>query len=107
MEQMTTLRDLVDQVIQKKEEEKRIAEEQAAKEIPICYDDDEDNTIAITPVFTNRGTRELFNSMTVSILRGCGYRRMSDDHLRMLSSSALEVVRLLIRKLDRIDDVFF
>ncbi|GJU43772.1 hypothetical protein Tco_1201038, partial [Tanacetum coccineum] len=40
--------------IQKKEEEKRIAEEQAAKDrswkIPICYDDDEDNTIAITPV---------------------------------------------------------
>ncbi|GJY96886.1 hypothetical protein Tco_0513796 [Tanacetum coccineum] len=54
MEQMTTLRDLVDQVIKKKEEEKRIAEEQAAKDrswkIPICYDDDEDNTIAITPV---------------------------------------------------------
>ncbi|GJU98642.1 hypothetical protein Tco_1327913 [Tanacetum coccineum] len=52
-EQMTTLRDLVGQVIQKKEEEKRIAEEQAAKDrywkIPICYDDDEDDTIAITP----------------------------------------------------------
>ncbi|GJX46142.1 hypothetical protein Tco_0271332, partial [Tanacetum coccineum] len=48
MEQMTTLRDLVGQAIQKKEEE------QAAKDrswkIPICYDDDEDNTIAITPV---------------------------------------------------------
>ncbi|GJS57167.1 hypothetical protein Tco_0651951 [Tanacetum coccineum] len=54
MEQMTTLRDLVGQAIQKKEEEKRIAEEQAAKDrswkIPICYDDDEDNIIAITPV---------------------------------------------------------
>ncbi|GKA80968.1 hypothetical protein Tco_0787660 [Tanacetum coccineum] len=51
MEQMTTLRDLVGQAIQKKEEEKRIAEEQAARDrswkIPICYDDDEDNTIAI------------------------------------------------------------
>ncbi|GJR42878.1 hypothetical protein Tco_1310981 [Tanacetum coccineum] len=38
----------------KLEEEKRIAEEQAAKDrywkIPICYDDDEDDTIAITPV---------------------------------------------------------
>ncbi|GJV14927.1 hypothetical protein Tco_1360250 [Tanacetum coccineum] len=49
MEQMTTLRDLVGQAIQKKEEEKRIAEEQAAKDrswkIPICYDDDEDDTI--------------------------------------------------------------
>ncbi|GJT62174.1 hypothetical protein Tco_1005707 [Tanacetum coccineum] len=54
MKQMATLRELVDQAIQKKEEEKRIAEEQAARDrswkIPICYDDDEDNTIAITPV---------------------------------------------------------
>ncbi|GJY17597.1 hypothetical protein Tco_0389088 [Tanacetum coccineum] len=54
MEQMTTLRDLVGQVIQKKEEEKRIAEEQAAEDrywkIPICYDDDDGDTIAITPV---------------------------------------------------------
>ncbi|GKA51989.1 hypothetical protein Tco_0745185 [Tanacetum coccineum] len=54
MERMTTLRDLVGQAIQKKEEEKRIAEEQAAKDrcwkIPICYDDDEDDTIIITPV---------------------------------------------------------
>ncbi|GJW33074.1 hypothetical protein Tco_0053106 [Tanacetum coccineum] len=45
---------LLSRTIQKKEEEKRIAEEQAAKDrswkIPICYDDDEDNTIAITPV---------------------------------------------------------
>ncbi|GJU43045.1 hypothetical protein Tco_1200311 [Tanacetum coccineum] len=45
--------------IQKKEEEKRIAEEQAAKDrywkIPICYDDDEDDTIAITPVLPIRG----------------------------------------------------
>ncbi|GKB19953.1 hypothetical protein Tco_0853876 [Tanacetum coccineum] len=45
---------MVDQAIQKNEEEKRISEEQAAKDrswkIPICYDDDEDNTIAITPV---------------------------------------------------------
>ncbi|GJW17042.1 hypothetical protein Tco_0024478 [Tanacetum coccineum] len=45
---------LVGQAIQKKEEEKRIAEEQAAKDrywkIPICYDDDEDDTSIITPV---------------------------------------------------------
>ncbi|GJS95536.1 hypothetical protein Tco_0802504 [Tanacetum coccineum] len=54
MEQMTTLCDLVGQAIQKKEEEKRIAKEQAAKDrywnIPICYDDDEDDTIIITLV---------------------------------------------------------
>ncbi|GJY79742.1 hypothetical protein Tco_0485543 [Tanacetum coccineum] len=56
MEQMTTICDLVDQAIQKKEEEKRIAEEQAAEDrywkIPICYDDDDDYTIAITPPLT-------------------------------------------------------
>ncbi|GJY09554.1 hypothetical protein Tco_0377739 [Tanacetum coccineum] len=54
MEQMTTIRDLVGQVMQRKEEEKRIAEDQVTKDrywkIPICYDDDEDYTIAITPV---------------------------------------------------------
>ncbi|GJV18168.1 hypothetical protein Tco_1363491 [Tanacetum coccineum] len=59
MEQMATLRELVDQAIQKKEEEKRIAEEQAAKDrswkIPICYDDDEDNTIVqFTPFYQSR-----------------------------------------------------
>nr|GEU90618.1 hypothetical protein [Tanacetum cinerariifolium] len=46
--------DMVGQYIQKKEEEKQIEEEQAAKarywKIPVCYDDDdEDYTIAITP----------------------------------------------------------
>ncbi|GJS65234.1 hypothetical protein Tco_0679798 [Tanacetum coccineum] len=52
MEQMTSICDMVGQYMQKKEEEKRIAEDQAAKDrywkIPICYDDDEDYTIAIT-----------------------------------------------------------
>ncbi|GJZ04766.1 hypothetical protein Tco_0538041 [Tanacetum coccineum] len=56
MEQMATLCDLVGQAIQKKEEEKRIAEEQASKDqywkIPICYDDDEDDTITITPMLS-------------------------------------------------------
>ncbi|GJY52762.1 hypothetical protein Tco_0444426 [Tanacetum coccineum] len=71
MEQMTTIRDLVGQVMQKKEEEKRIAEEQAAKDrywkIPICYDDDEDDTIAITPVLP---IKEPDNSLS-----------MGDEHL--------------------------
>ncbi|GJZ78882.1 hypothetical protein Tco_0643719 [Tanacetum coccineum] len=58
MEQMTSICDMVGQIMQKKEEEKRIAEEQAAKnrywKIPICYDDDEDYTIAITPVLSTK-----------------------------------------------------
>ncbi|GKA77143.1 hypothetical protein Tco_0783604 [Tanacetum coccineum] len=54
MEQMISICDMDGQIMQKKEEEKRIAKEQAAKDrywkIPICYDDDEDDTIAVTPV---------------------------------------------------------
>ncbi|GKA51366.1 hypothetical protein Tco_0744562 [Tanacetum coccineum] len=51
MEQMTSMCDMVGQFIQKKEEEKRIAEEQAAKDrywkIPVCYDDDDDEESSI------------------------------------------------------------
>ncbi|GJW65005.1 hypothetical protein Tco_0116889 [Tanacetum coccineum] len=53
MEQMTSICDMVGQIMQKKEEERRIAKDQAAKDrywkISICYDDDKDYTIAITP----------------------------------------------------------
>ncbi|GKB04507.1 hypothetical protein Tco_0832650 [Tanacetum coccineum] len=58
MEQMTSICDMVGQIMQKKEEEKRIAEKRIAEEqpvkdrywkIPICYNDDEEYTIAITP----------------------------------------------------------
>ncbi|GJT91901.1 hypothetical protein Tco_1080746 [Tanacetum coccineum] len=46
MEQLTSVCDMVGQYIQKKEEEKRIEEEQAAKaqywKIPVCYDNDDD-----------------------------------------------------------------
>ncbi|GJT44870.1 hypothetical protein Tco_0953585 [Tanacetum coccineum] len=51
MEQLTSMRDMVGQYIQKKEEEKRIEEEKAAKarycKIPVCYDDDDDEKISI------------------------------------------------------------
>ncbi|GKF74811.1 hypothetical protein Tco_0224255, partial [Tanacetum coccineum] len=66
MEQMTSICDIVDQIMQKNEEEKRIAEEQAAKDqywkIPICYNDDEDYTIAITPILS---TKESVNSLSM------------------------------------------
>ncbi|GKF77066.1 hypothetical protein Tco_0229536, partial [Tanacetum coccineum] len=68
---MTSICDVVGQIMQKKEEEKLIAEEQAAKarywKIPICYDDDEDYTIAITPVLS---TEEPVDSLI-----------MEDEHL--------------------------
>ncbi|GKB21269.1 hypothetical protein Tco_0855192 [Tanacetum coccineum] len=51
MEQMTSICDMVGQYMQKNEEEKRIAEDQAAKDrywkIPICYDDDDDEESSI------------------------------------------------------------
>nr|GEW11848.1 hypothetical protein [Tanacetum cinerariifolium] len=57
----------------KEEEEKKIAEEQAAKarywKIPICYDDDEDYNIAITP-------KEPDNSIS-----------MRDEHLDTISAT--------------------
>ncbi|GJU14529.1 hypothetical protein Tco_1142495 [Tanacetum coccineum] len=76
--QMTTLHDLIAQAMQKKEEEKRIAEEQAAKErywkIPICDDDDDnDYTIAITPVLS---TEEPVNSLI-----------MENEHLDTISAT--------------------
>ncbi|GJS16488.1 hypothetical protein Tco_0410960 [Tanacetum coccineum] len=51
MEQMTSICDTVGQYMQKKEEEKRIAKEQVAKDrywkIPVCYDDDDDEESSI------------------------------------------------------------
>ncbi|GJW46239.1 hypothetical protein Tco_0077885 [Tanacetum coccineum] len=71
MEQMISICDMVGQIMQKKEEEKRIAKDQAAKDrywkIPICYDDDEDYTISITPVLS---TKEPVDSLI-----------MEDEHL--------------------------
>ncbi|GKE64294.1 hypothetical protein Tco_1518455 [Tanacetum coccineum] len=76
MEQMTSICDMVGEIMQKKEEEMRIAEDQASKDrywkIPICYDDDEDYTIAITPVLS---TKEPVDSLN-----------MGDKHLDTIPS---------------------
>ncbi|GJR54161.1 hypothetical protein Tco_1404682 [Tanacetum coccineum] len=66
MEKMTSICDMVGQIMQKKEAERRITEDRAAKDrywkIPICYDDDEDYTIAITPVLS---TKEVVDSLII------------------------------------------
>ncbi|GKE27832.1 hypothetical protein Tco_1443216, partial [Tanacetum coccineum] len=67
-----------------KEEEKRIMEDQAAKDrywkIPIYYDDDEDYTIAITPVLS---TKELVDSLI-----------MEDEHLdTILAMESDEIIK--------------
>ncbi|GJT66459.1 hypothetical protein Tco_1017939 [Tanacetum coccineum] len=82
MEQMTSICDMVGQYTQKKEEEKRIAEEQAAKDrywkIHICYDDDEEYNIAITLVSS---TKDPVNSLS-----------MGDKHLDTILATELDEV---------------
>ncbi|GJT91716.1 hypothetical protein Tco_1080561 [Tanacetum coccineum] len=82
MEQMTSLCDMVGQIMQKKEEERRIVEEQTSKDrywkIPICYDDDDDYTIAITPVLP---TKDPVNSLS-----------MGDEHLDTIPATESDEV---------------
>ncbi|GKF94451.1 hypothetical protein Tco_0284151, partial [Tanacetum coccineum] len=98
MEQMTSICDMAGQIMQKKEEDKRIAEEQAAKarywKIPICYDDDDDEEssiplrdiiiyglppcVAITPVLL---TKEPVDSLI-----------MEDEHLDTIPSTESDEV---------------
>ncbi|GJZ48334.1 hypothetical protein Tco_0602166 [Tanacetum coccineum] len=73
----------------KKEEEKRIAEEQAAKDrswkIPICYDDDEDNTIA---------------SHRFTIEEGNEYVEASPPDVEIVSLEVVEIVNPEVRRID-------
>ncbi|GJW53201.1 hypothetical protein Tco_0097286 [Tanacetum coccineum] len=98
IEQMTSICDVVGQIMQKKEEEKRIAEEQAAKDrywkIPICYNDDDDEEssiplkyiiisglppcVAVTPVLL---TEEPVDSLI-----------MEDEHLYTIPATKLDKV---------------
>ncbi|GJZ72289.1 hypothetical protein Tco_0636140 [Tanacetum coccineum] len=108
MEQMTTLCDLVGQAIQKKEEEKRIAEEQAAEDrywkIPICYDDDEDYTIAITPLSKNilrlNIDSRVFSSSDDDSYENIDYVDASPPDAEIVS---LEVVEIVIPEVGGID----
>ncbi|GJZ63492.1 hypothetical protein Tco_0619913 [Tanacetum coccineum] len=106
MEQMTSICDMAGQIMQKKEEDKRIAEEQAAKarywKIPICYDDDDDEEssiplrdiiiyglppcVAITPVLL---TKEPVDSLI-----------MEDEHLDTIpSTESDEVIKSSVKNL--------
>ncbi|GJZ82755.1 hypothetical protein Tco_0647928, partial [Tanacetum coccineum] len=86
-----------DNIQQKKEEEeKQIAEEKASKDrywkIPICYDDDKDYTIAITPVSS---TEEPVNSLS-----------MGDKHLDTIpATESDEVIKSSVEDLVPIPSV--
>ncbi|GKE83830.1 hypothetical protein Tco_1557572 [Tanacetum coccineum] len=88
---------MVGQYMQKKEEDRRIAEDQAAKDrywkIPICYDDDEDYTIAITPVLS---TKEPVDSLI-----------MEDEHLDTIpKTESDEVIKSSVENLVPIPSEF-
>ncbi|GKB31907.1 hypothetical protein Tco_0871308 [Tanacetum coccineum] len=97
MKQMTSICDMVGQIMQKKEEEMRITEDKAAKDrywkIIICYDDDEDYTIAITPVLS---TKEAVNSLI-----------MKDEHLNTIpATESDQVIKSSVENLVKIPSKF-
>ncbi|GKF22595.1 hypothetical protein Tco_0074917 [Tanacetum coccineum] len=90
MEQMTSICDMVGQYMQKKEEDRQITENQAAKDrywkIPIWNDDDADYTIAITPVLS---TEEPVESLI-----------MEDEHLDAIpATESDEVIKSSVENL--------
>ncbi|GJT88041.1 hypothetical protein Tco_1069758 [Tanacetum coccineum] len=94
MEQMTSLCDMVGQIMQKKEEERRIEEEQVAKDrywkIPICYDDDDDYTIAITPVSSTKSPCVMCLFVTILLLL-----KLSKNILRLSSIPTMILLRVM------------
>ncbi|GKF03309.1 hypothetical protein Tco_0030232, partial [Tanacetum coccineum] len=80
MEQMTSICDMVGQYLQKKEEDKRIAEDQAAKDqywnIPICYNDDDDEYSFATQEYLKK-----FSSAITPDLPKSNSLIMEDEHL--------------------------
>ncbi|GJS58209.1 hypothetical protein Tco_0652993 [Tanacetum coccineum] len=108
----------VGQIMQKKEEERRIAEEQAAKDrywkIPICYDDDDDYTIAITPVLP---TKEPVNSLSMGdehldtipatesdeVIKSSVENLLSKNTLRLSSITTMILLRVSYKNIDYVD----
>nr|GEY93022.1 hypothetical protein [Tanacetum cinerariifolium] len=90
MIQLTSMYELVCQIFQKKQEEKRIEEEQAASarywKIPACCDNDDDYDYAITPVLS---TKETYNSLS-----------MGDEHFdTILATKSDEVIKSSVENL--------
>nr|GEU98776.1 reverse transcriptase domain-containing protein [Tanacetum cinerariifolium] len=90
MTQLTSMCEMVCQIFQKKQEEKRIEEEQAANarywKIPACCDDDDDYDSAITPILS---TEETDNSLSIG-----------DEHLdTILATESDEVIKSSVENL--------
>nr|GEY98555.1 hypothetical protein [Tanacetum cinerariifolium] len=82
MTQLTSMCEMVCQIVQKKQEEKRIEEEQAANarywKIPTCCDDDDDYDSTITPILS---TEEPVNSLSIG-----------DEHLDIIPATKSDEV---------------
>nr|GEY64439.1 hypothetical protein [Tanacetum cinerariifolium] len=118
MEQMTQLASICKiacQIIQKKQEEKRIEEEQAAKaknsNIPVCYDDDDDHNSAITPnkpsfsdedILKKIYSNSLFNEEIISMKIHLHHFNVESD----LIESLLNHDSLIISSSLKIDSLF-
>ncbi|GJS56555.1 hypothetical protein Tco_0629917 [Tanacetum coccineum] len=102
MEQMTSICDMVGQYMQKKEEDKRIAEDQAAKDrywkIPICYDVSMTRNSSITLV-------DIFYFGTSSCLKGIS-NSMCDVPF-CDNSTPLEVLKWYIMRILSIQMLLF
>nr|GFD28404.1 hypothetical protein [Tanacetum cinerariifolium] len=90
MTQLTSMCELACQIIQKKQEGKRIKEEQVAKarywKIPACCDDDDDDDSAITPILS---TKEPVDFLS-----------MGDEHLdTILATGSDEVIKSSVEDL--------
>nr|GFA85386.1 hypothetical protein [Tanacetum cinerariifolium] len=96
--------DMVGQYIQKKEEEKQIKEEQAAKtrywKILICYDDDEDCTIADFSDSNDDSTSIDDDSFSINNIE---YVEASPPNSELVSSVVMEIVILKVGGID--DDI--
>nr|GFC33189.1 hypothetical protein [Tanacetum cinerariifolium] len=97
MEQLTSICEMACQIIQKKLEEKRIEEEQAAQaqnsKIPACCDDDDDYDSAITPILS---TEEPIDSLS-----------MGDEHLDTIpATESDEVIKSSVKDLIPIPSEF-
>ncbi|GKF06722.1 hypothetical protein Tco_0037390, partial [Tanacetum coccineum] len=106
MEQMTSICDMAGQIMQKKEEEKRIAEEQAAKDryrkIPICYndDDDEESSIPLKNIITSGLPPCVAVSPVLLTEEPVGSLIMEDEHLDTIPATELdEVIKSSIENL--------
>nr|GFC52311.1 hypothetical protein [Tanacetum cinerariifolium] len=97
MMQLTSMCEMFCQIVQKKQEEKRIKEEQAAKarywKIPACCDDDDDYDSAITPILSIKEPVETLS--------------MGDEHLdTILATESDKVIKSSVEDLVPIPSEF-